>query len=77
MYVVLVDHKSRDAMSDLMAAIIIQFPKEKFSVFGSEEKGYQFRIEGVGDEIAPRTFAKLFLKKWKPAPPEIEIIMPK
>jgi hypothetical protein len=77
MYVVLVDHKSREAMTDLMAAIIIQFPLERFSIFGSEDKGYQFRIEGVGDEMPPRAFSKLFLKKWKPSPPEIEIIMPK
>ena len=77
MYVVLVDHKSRAAMTDLMAAILIQFPQERFSIFGSEDKGYQFRIEGVGDEMPPRAFAKLFLKKWKPSPPEIEIIMPK
>jgi hypothetical protein len=77
MYVVLVTHKSREAMSDLMAAILIQFPAEKFSVFGSEDKGYQFRIEGVGDEKAPRVFALSFLKTWKPKPPEIEIIMPK
>jgi hypothetical protein len=77
MYVVLTQHKLHDAMSDLMAELVRQFPAEKFSVFGSEEKGYQCRIEGVGDERAPRKFAITFLKTWKPKPPEIEIIMSK
>jgi len=77
MYIVLIDHKSHEAISDLMAALVKQYPAEKFSIYGSEEKGYQCRIEGVGDERAPRKFAISFLKTWKPKPPEIEIIMPK
>lgn len=76
MYVVLLESKSREAMADLMAAIVVQFPLEKFSIVGSEEKGYQFHINGVGDERAPRAFALKYLKTWKPAPkePEIKII---
>jgi hypothetical protein len=65
MYVVLVDHKSREAMTDLMAAILIQFPHERFSISGSDDRGFQFRIEGLGDEKLPRAFAKIFLKNWK------------
>ena len=77
MYVVLTNHKSREAMGDLMAALVKQYPTDKFSVEGSEEKGYQCRINGVGDEREPRKFSITFLKTWKPKPPEIEIIMPK
>jgi hypothetical protein len=73
MYVVLVEHKSKEAMADLMAAIIVQFPLEKFSIVGSEEKGYQFHINGVGDERVPRIYASKFLKTWKPKPKEDEI----
>ena len=73
MYVVLVEHKSREAMADLMAAIIVQFPLEKFSIVGSEEKGYQLHINGVGDERAPRVYALKFLKTWKPKTKEDEI----
>jgi len=70
MYVVVIDHKLKEAISDLIAALVIEFPGEVFSIYGSEEKGYQCRIEGKGDEKPPRTFAKAFLKKWKPKPPE-------
>ena len=63
-------------MTDLMAELIKRFPAERFTVEGSEEQGYKFRIEGTGDEKAPRAVAKVFLKTWKPKPPEqpIEII---
>lgn len=76
MYVVLVNHKSREAMTDLMAELIKKFPNERFTVEGSEEQGYKFRIEGAGDEKPPRAVAKVFLKTWKPKPVEapIEII---
>ena len=83
MYVVLVDHKSKEAMTDLMLELRSKFPLERFTIEGSEEKGYQFRIEGLGDELAPRKIAQDFLKKWKPKPIEdvirvdvIKIIMP-
>ncbi len=66
MYVVLIDHKSLNAMHDLMAALVIQFPNERFAIEGSEEKGYKFNILGLGDEKHPRAFAKSFLKNWKP-----------
>jgi hypothetical protein len=77
MYVVLTEHKSREAMGDLMAELAKHFPADKFSIEGSEDKGYQCRIIGLGDERSPRKFATVFLKTWKPKPPEIEIIMPK
>ena len=73
MYVVLLEHKLLAAMTDLMAAIIVQFPLEKFSIVGSEDKGYQFHINGVGDERPPRIYASKFLKTWKPKPKEDEI----
>jgi hypothetical protein len=67
MYVVLVYHKLRSAMLDLMASMVKQFPNEKFSIYGSEAAGYQFRINGMGDERQPRKYAEVFLKKWKPS----------
>lgn len=70
MYVVLVNHALREAMSDTMHALIDKFPLEKFSIDGSEEKGYKLKIMGSGDEKPPRAFAKVFLKTWKPKPPE-------
>ncbi len=76
MYVVLITNKSREPFSDIMPELKREFPTEVFSVYGSEERGYQLRIEGVGDEKAPRAFAKTYMKTWKPKPPEIEIIMP-
>ena len=66
MYVVLVSSKSKAAMTDLIATLSMQFPAERFTVEGSEEKGYNARIEGIGDERAPRAVAVKFLKTWKP-----------
>jgi hypothetical protein len=68
MYVVVVTHKKIAALNDLMAVIMPMFPHDKFLIVGSEEKGYQFRVLGHGDEKAPRKFAEPFLKKWKPKP---------
>ena len=73
MYVVLVTHKVKEAMSDLMAHLLPQFPEEVFTIEGSEEKGYKFRIEGSGDEKSPRKSAEKYLKTWKPAPKELEV----
>ena len=78
MYVVLLSHKSKPAMTDLIAALLKEFPNERFTVEGSEEKGYNARIEGVGDERAPRIFATKFLKTWKPKPDniiELDVVM--
>lgn len=73
MYCVLVNHKSKEAMSDLLAHLKPQFPNELFTYEGTEEKGYKFRIEGTGEEKAPRKIAEKFLKTWKPAPKEDEV----
>jgi hypothetical protein len=73
MYVVLVNHKSKEAMLDLMAVLVHQFPKEVFTIEGSEDMGYKFRIEGHGDEKPPRKIAIQFFKTWKPKPKEDEI----
>lgn len=75
MYVVLVLHKSKEAMSDLMVHLKPQFPLEIFTFEGSEEKGYKFRIEGEGDEKAPRKIAEKYLKTWKPKPKENDIVV--
>lgn len=65
MYVVLVNRQPLAALQSLMPEINKAFPSERFSIWGSDEKGYQIRIEGTGSEIEPRKFAELFLKKWK------------
>jgi len=70
MYVVLVTHKSKEPFSDIMPELKKAFPEETFSIYGSEEKGYQLRIEGAGDEKEPRAFAVKFMKTWKPKPVE-------
>lgn len=72
MYVVLVKNKLREPLSDTIPELIKEFPQEVFSISGSEEGGYQLRIEGKGDEKAPRAFAEKYLKTWKPKPPEEE-----
>jgi len=76
MYIVLVTHKSKEAMSDLAAHLLPQFPNEVFTIEGSEEQGYKFRIEGQSDERSPRKIAEKYLKTWKPKPvePEMKII---
>ena len=73
MYIVVVSHKVKEALSDCIQELIKVFPGELFTVEGSEEKGYQLRINGAGDEKAPRVMAEKFLKTWKPKPPEVEI----
>lgn len=70
MYVVLIDSKCKETLSDCIPELNKSFPKDTFTIFGSEEKGYQLRIEGAGDEKAPRAFAKAYAKTWKPKPPE-------
>jgi hypothetical protein len=69
MYIVLVNSKSRDPLSDCIAELTKSF-SDPFTITGSEEKGYQLRLEGVGDETAPRAFAIKYLKTWKPKPKE-------
>lgn len=71
MYVVVVTSKTIAPLNDLMAVIIQMFPNDKFVIVGSEDKGYQFRVLGTGDEKAPRKIAEPFLKKWKPSPEQI------
>jgi len=68
MYVVLVTHKQKTPLSDCLPELKKLFPADQFSIYGSEEKGYQLRIEGDGDEIAPRAWATKYLKTWKPKP---------
>lgn len=68
MYVVLITNKSREPFSDIMPDLRKEFPEETFSIYGSEDKGYQLRIEGTGDEKAPRAFATKYMKTWKPKP---------
>lgn len=70
MYIVIVSHKSRECLSDCISELVKSFPSEPFTVEGSEEKGYQLRLNGAGDEKAPRVMAEKFLKTWKPKPPE-------
>lgn len=70
-YVVVVNHKSHEAMLDLVAVLIKQFPKERFSIHGTEEKVYKLHIEGVGDEREPRKVAEKFFKTWKPKPTDV------
>lgn len=77
MYVVVIDHRSKEAMADLLKALTTKFPGERFTVEGSEEKGYKLRIEGAGDEKPPRAFAKVFLKTWKPNMTAEELITTK
>lgn len=72
MYVVLVTSKMLAPFTDLMPLLFSTFSNEKFSIWGSEDKGYQLRIEGAGCEKEPRKFAELFLKKWKPKPIEVD-----
>jgi hypothetical protein len=66
MYVVVEQHKSKAAISDLIAHLAIIFPNERFSLFGSDDTVFQCRIEGIGDEKMPRAYAQIFLKKWVP-----------
>lgn len=68
MYVVLITNKSREPLSDVIPELKKEFPAEVFSIYGSEEKGYQLRIEGTGDEKEPRAFATKYMKTWKPKP---------
>lgn len=72
MYVVLITSKIRETLSDCIPELNKVFPKEVFTVEGSEEKGYKLRIEGTGDEKEPRAFATKFAKTWKPKPKEEE-----
>ncbi len=69
MYIVLLDHKNREALSDCIAEMSKTFT-DPFTIEGSEEKGYQLRLNGAGDEKEPRAFAKKYLKTWKPKPPD-------
>lgn len=71
MYVVLINSKLLAPLTDLMPVINKEFVEERFSIWGTEDKGYQFRIEGAGDEKLPRIFAEKFVKTWKPAPDTI------
>lgn len=73
MYIVLVTSKKLPMFNDLLPELRKKFPSDQFSIHGSEDKGYQMRIEGVGDEKAPRAYAEGFIKKWKPAPIFIEM----
>jgi hypothetical protein len=68
MYVVLITNKSREPFSDIIPELKKEFPEEVFTIYGSEEKGYQLRIEGIGDEKAPRAYAIKYMKTWKPKP---------
>lgn len=70
MYIVIVAHKIREALSDCIPELVKAFPNEPFTIEGSEEKGYQLRLNGSGDEKAPRVMAEKFLKTRKPKPPE-------
>lgn len=72
MYIVVVSHKNREAISDAIVELVKAFPGEPFTIEGSEEKGYQLRLNGAGDEKAPRVLAEKFLKTWKPKPPEVQ-----
>jgi hypothetical protein len=72
MYIVLVNWKTLPALQDLMPEMNKTFTSDKFSIWGSEDKGYQFRLDGAGCEKEPRKFAELYLKKWKPKPVETE-----
>lgn len=65
MYVVLVTSKSRNVLSDVIPELKKEFPADIFSIYGSEEKGYQLRLEGAGDERAPRAMVIKFMKTHK------------
>jgi hypothetical protein len=75
MYVVLVTSKTREVLSDCIPELNKAFPKEVFTVEGSEEKGYKLRIEGIGDEKGPRAFAAKFMKTWMPKPKEDGVVI--
>ena len=60
MYVVLITNKSREPFSDIIPELKKVFPLEVFSIYGSEEKGYQLRIEGTGDARRLRFVADQF-----------------
>lgn len=68
MYLVIAYSKTLPPFSDLIAALVKEFPETQFTIAGTEEKGYQCRVMGTADEVAPRVFAKAFLKTWKPKP---------
>ena len=65
MYVVIVYSKTHEPLSDLMPVIGPKFPDDRFYIFEGGGR-FQLRLEGTGDERAPRTFAKTFLKSWQP-----------
>lgn len=67
MFVILVNKQKLPPLTDMMPEIIKKFPHDKFSIHGSEEKGYHMQIDGLGDERLPRKFAESFLKTWKPS----------
>jgi hypothetical protein len=67
MYIVLVNKQKLSPLKDLMPQMMKNFPDDRFSIHGSEEKGYQFQLDGAGDEMRPRKFAESFLKTWKPS----------
>jgi hypothetical protein len=71
MYVVVSTSKRLAPLNDLMEVINSLFPNDTFTIVGSEDKGYQFRVLGSGDEKAPRKIAETFLKKWKPTPEQV------
>ncbi len=72
MYCVVVTNKTLAPFTDMMPEMLLKFPESKFSIWGSEDQGYQFRVEGSGDEKGPRKFALAYLKTWQPKPIEIE-----
>lgn len=73
MYIVLVTSKKLQIFNDLIVEIRKKFPNDQFAIDGSEDRGYQLRLLGAGDEKEPRKFAEAFMKKWKPAPIFIEM----
>lgn len=71
MYVVIVEHKILAALTDLLVEVRRIFPNDQFYIDGSEDKGYKLKVDGNGDEKAPRKLAEPFLKKWKPSPEQL------
>lgn len=72
MYVVIVENKNKEPLSDLIQELHKAFPGEIFTIEGSEDTKYKLRIEGSGDEKLPRAFAFQYLKRWKSKPVIIE-----
>ena len=64
MYVVLEKHSKREPLDSCLASLKEKFPRDKFCVC-EIRNSFQLRLEGIGDERLPRTFALSLIKAWE------------